>query len=292
MKDLPELFLLIKKDFCELTKYKLRGNTIEIVTPITTLNQSHVSVFLSVQDNNYVVSDGGWIDTDEYEVDEFSKEELADLIDDYLIDYYQIRTINSASNIKYHYRISPDINLVSAMAYDVANFVSNYVNSRLMVMRHTVESKKRKPKFKTRINNFLKTKFSSNELSLNEKIMLDDNHQIRFNSVIRTRVRQSNTVVMMYVSGSQPDMFNDSIARATTNFEIVRKFSKKENFFDMIAIINMSSNGYRAKVSAPYLKNMIQVIGKEPIKVTEENDLTQLAEALPPSGDFLGLSNN
>jgi hypothetical protein len=97
---------------------------------------------------------------------------------------------------------------------------------------------------------------------------------------------------MMYVSGSQPDMFNDSIARATTNFEIVRKFSKKENFFDMIAIINMSSNGYRAKVSAPYLKNMIQVIGKEPIKVTEENDLTQLAEALPPSGDFLGLSNN
>lgn len=40
------IFDIIKEEFCGLTTYKLRGKTIEIVTPFSTLRNKFVSILL------------------------------------------------------------------------------------------------------------------------------------------------------------------------------------------------------------------------------------------------------
>ena len=62
MEQLLKIYNSVKSDFCELTTYKIRNNSIEIITPFSTLNDKFVSVFVKFYQNQIIVSDGGWID--------------------------------------------------------------------------------------------------------------------------------------------------------------------------------------------------------------------------------------
>ena len=46
MEKLLDIFNAVKSDFCELTTYKVRNNSIEIITPFSTLNNKFISVFV------------------------------------------------------------------------------------------------------------------------------------------------------------------------------------------------------------------------------------------------------
>ena len=39
MEQLLKIYNSVKSDFCELTTYKIRNNSIEIITPFSTLNE-------------------------------------------------------------------------------------------------------------------------------------------------------------------------------------------------------------------------------------------------------------
>ena len=68
MDKLLDIFKTIKDDFCSLTTYKLRGESLEIITPFSTLNNKFVSVFIKEIKGKYVISDAGWTDLNYYDV--------------------------------------------------------------------------------------------------------------------------------------------------------------------------------------------------------------------------------
>ena len=53
--------------FGNLWSFKKREKSIEIITPFATTNHRFISVFLTIQGNEYIVSDGGWINQGVYE---------------------------------------------------------------------------------------------------------------------------------------------------------------------------------------------------------------------------------
>ena len=62
--------------YSSLWSFKKRGNSIEIVTPVSTTNDVFVSVFLTMRGDEYVVTDGGWIDAGVYDIDEVNNKSL------------------------------------------------------------------------------------------------------------------------------------------------------------------------------------------------------------------------
>ena len=70
------LFNDIIKAFSSLWSFKKRGNSIEIVTPVSTTNDVFVSVFLTMRGDEYIVTDGGWIDAGVYDIDEVNNSQL------------------------------------------------------------------------------------------------------------------------------------------------------------------------------------------------------------------------
>ncbi len=66
--NLLEIYNDIKNAFGGLWQTKQRGSSLEIITPYATTNNKFVSVFLSKQGNDYVISDGGWLNSGVYEV--------------------------------------------------------------------------------------------------------------------------------------------------------------------------------------------------------------------------------
>lgn len=65
--------------YSRLWSFRERGDTVEIITPCSTTNDSFVSVFLTQRENEFIITDGGWISEKYYN-------DLIDLEDDHLID--------------------------------------------------------------------------------------------------------------------------------------------------------------------------------------------------------------
>src|SRR5687768_11517217 len=63
-----EIYVDIKNSFQGIWKTKIRGNSLEIITPYATTNNRFISVFLVKQDNEYFISDGGWINSGIYDI--------------------------------------------------------------------------------------------------------------------------------------------------------------------------------------------------------------------------------
>ncbi len=59
--------LRVRQDFGQLCQFKERENTLEVITPFATVNNSFISVFVT-QDSpaGYIVSDGAWLDDGHY----------------------------------------------------------------------------------------------------------------------------------------------------------------------------------------------------------------------------------
>ena len=54
--ELVEIYEEVKKSFCGLNSFKVRGDVIEISTPFSTLNNKFVSVFIKSQLVNQVLN--------------------------------------------------------------------------------------------------------------------------------------------------------------------------------------------------------------------------------------------
>ena len=61
-----EIYDDIVSSFGSLWQTKVRGNTLEIITPFASTNHKFVSVFLTKNQDEYIVTDGGWLSGNEY----------------------------------------------------------------------------------------------------------------------------------------------------------------------------------------------------------------------------------
>jgi len=130
MMDLIKLYEEIKKSFCGLNSYKMRGEVIEIITPFSTLNDKFVSVFIKQQKAGLVVTDGGWIDNNTYENPTYdTSEDIVNKVIQHNQNNYGIKTTSDPEGILFYYKLCTDPSQIASTVFDLSNFVVSVVNS-------------------------------------------------------------------------------------------------------------------------------------------------------------------
>ena len=64
---MDKVFETICRAYNSLWHFRDYGNTLEIITPVATINNMFVSIFITKRGDDYVATDGGWMDAGLYE---------------------------------------------------------------------------------------------------------------------------------------------------------------------------------------------------------------------------------
>lgn len=236
-----DILSVLKEDFCSLWNYRERGNTIEIITPMSTITQSFISVFITKRNSSYVVSDGGWIQTHIQELLENTTDEDNKILD-YFLAHYKIQ-IHSADKKKYYFKTHNDVKMLSAMTYDVAQFTLNTINA--LYSKYEIETQENihAHRFDTIVNRQLQSRIDAENFKYFKNYQaLNDLKMIRFSACIQSK-NSDSIIIMMHITGSNATHFSNSVGRANQNFEIAKK-SRFYNNTRRISILNDNASGY------------------------------------------------
>lgn len=233
----------IRSSFSSLWQFKERGKTLEIITPFATTSHKFVSVFLSIQDGKYVVTDGGWVHGGYYETT-FNQDE--DCFRKALFHYqnsFNIKEVKSTSGV-YFYKSTDKEIAVASLIFDLSNFISAMI-SLSEVEYSTIIEKETKERFRGLANDFI--------LSLSTKDSVDftgyldrEDKRIKLNAIIKKSA--SKLILVNYITGSNNYYFVNSISRANFMFEMAEE-SKFAGYIEKkVCLIDDTASGYNNKV--------------------------------------------
>ena len=190
------IFNIIKSDFDSLWKIKMRGTTMEVVTPIATTSDKFVSVFITKRGDSYVVTDGGWISEGKYDSDLPLLNDIYARVFDYYKSEYGINEL-AANNYIYYFKKTTDKAMVSSLVFDLATFTSSVISA-----------------------SFIKEIVPRDIPVKHNAWALEKYKSLRFHALIPYKNRLT---LVSYVTGSNNDYFRNSLAMANMRFEVVEK---------------------------------------------------------------------
>ena len=269
MEQLLKIYNSVKSDFCELTTYKIRNNSIEIITPFSTLNDKFVSVFVKFYQNQIIVSDGGWIDLNYYEVDiNEESESIIDRVTAYFQSNYKVKTTTDKVGTLFYYKTCKNEKVISSVIFDLSNFIVGVVNA-LGIKYKDEKEEKEKETFRKDANSFLVANYKEN---VKLRKSLDDFTNIKFNAII-TKNTEINLIT--YVTGSTPYYFENALSKSIVNFEISEKSKYNPYIKQRISIINDLAEGYHPEKSKSILNLLAEKTTKEPVKRSEKEKILE-----------------
>lgn len=270
MERLLNIFNIIKSDFCELTTYKIRNNSVEIITPFSTLNNKFTSVFIKEINNKIIVSDGGWIDLNYYDVNINEESEIIiERVTAYFQQSYHIKTTTDKAGTLFYFKICNSKNEISSAVFDLSNFIVGVVNA-LGIQYKDEKEEKEKETFRKDANSFLKANYNDN---IQLRKPLDDFKNIRFNAII---TKNTYIYLISYVTGSTPYYFENDLRKTIVNFEISDKSKYSEHIKEKVSIINDLANGFHPERSKSIMDLLSEKTTREPIKWTEKEKILEI----------------
>lgn len=275
--NLIDIFSSVKNDFCNLVNYKLRGNTIEIVTGVPTMNGHLVSVFISNDNGIYCISDGGWIDKKYYGNKVFEEfEEILFLIQDQYSKSFDVKVLVHEDRYKYFFKCTKKPELISGLVFELSNYIAAIINSQILYYSEEIEQTRSK-RFHTEVNQILRDTYQ-NDLSTNDHLVEHSNElrSIKFDAIIR---RPNRTFLIMYVTGYNSKVFIDDACRATVSFQI----AKQKSYLGMTAIIDQFANGYDPNKAKEYLMKLENETNNGFFLYNSGNIVQQIVESIPPA---------
>lgn len=226
----------IKKDFCHLFGFKSHGNTLEVITPLVTITDKFVSVFITQRENKLIVTDGGWIFNEVYDnSNDHDDHQIVTLLINQFKEYYNIKQTKGNENVHY-FRAIDKIELLSATVFDLANFVVGVVNTYALNYKEKKEIEER-DKFKAETNDFLKEHYKTAFRSNIEIIK-----GVKYNGVLTIK---NKLHLFEYVTGSTNRYFEQDLRKAIINFQLIEEAPIMSNVENRIAIFNDQSIGYQ-----------------------------------------------
>src|SRR5579871_1223699 len=210
----------IARSFNGLWKYKERGKSLEIISPFVTTSQKFVSVFLTEREGEYIVSDGAWIAEGLYE-NPFDR--TIDCFEKIIQHYKNSCGINETYNLNkasVFFKKTSSIISVPSLVLDLCNFVCAIVSiSNVEFADKEIDNQNR---FNQNARNFLqrlRPKKSWDEWHFNE--YLDSKREVRPSAILRKK--NSNVVLLNFITGSNYNYFRTNISRANMIFELADK---------------------------------------------------------------------
>lgn len=253
-----DLFAIVKNSFCELMRMRMRGSTMELISPYSTLNNKFVSVFVKETPTGIVVSDGGWIESGYYEVavSEESEDIVKRVANQYAVNLGVSLLTERSPNTNY-YKICETPAQLPSVVFDMASFINGMVNACILQYRDEKEESE-KETFRRSANDFLSANYPK---AVQFRRALDDLPNVRFNAIIQ---RSTKLVLVNYVTGSTPYYFDAALRTAIVSFELSER-SKYNPMTGRVAIINDQAAGYSLQRSETIIGLLTEHSSREPI---------------------------
>lgn len=269
--NLLDIFTDIKNAFGGLWQTKQRGNSLEIITPYATTNNRFVSVFLSKQGNDFVISDGGWLNSGVYEV-AIGEETCFLKILYHFQNSFEIKQIVNAEGLTYYYLKTTNAIDIPAKLFDLTLFIQNIVSVSEIAFEDK-EEKETKERFVSIANEYLKSFADKDKLKLNQ-FLIPEKKDIKFNAIYNNT--PSTLSLINYVTGSSPYHFNGSISKTSTNFQMAEDSSAKTFIKSKVSIIDTSADGFVPDKLASYLYHLEHHTGSLLVNWSEKERLQSI----------------
>ena len=233
-----------------LWKIKKHGNTVEVITPVATTNNFFVSVFLTKREDEYIVTDGGWIDSGIYECKTGFEDVYYYKLFQYYLEDYEIQQLQSKGHIYYYKKIS-NVKLVPNLVYDLSNFINAVVSASFI----SFEEKKEKEhigRFRREANRFIRNLVSEKNLKTNSYIH-ESISSIKFNAVV---FRKNRMTLINYVTGSNDTNFILSLGRSNLSYDAIENHSINKLVTNKITLLDDTTRTYESPKVQPLLKTV------------------------------------
>lgn len=228
---MDNVFEIIKKAYQALWHVKDYGKTLEIVTPVATMNDMFVSVFVTKRGDDYVVTDGGWIDSGLYEcevnwtVGPFRKIGL------YYLESLSISKTEAFGKIFYYKKIH-SLELLPNIVFDMANFINAIIsNSNIQFVADREERT-----FRKKARGFLNREFGEETFEYDKPI--DDSMTVRFNAIRRA---DDGLRLINFVSGTTSNYYAGSLSKSILNFQVVNRFVERFRIRRQVTLLDDSN---------------------------------------------------
>ncbi len=274
MKELKDIFTNVKKSFSSLWHFKERGNAIEVITPYATTSAKFISVFISKQNDDFIVSDGGWIDGQIYDCILDLDDECFQKIHEHYIDSFEISQVSGLDDNIIYYKKTNSEKAVSSLILDLSTFISNLV-SLAQIQFSDKEEKQSVKRFRKRANEYLRTFIDKKNLDTSG--YFGDEKSIKCDAFVRTP--NSRLILLNYITGSTNSHFTTSITKANFMFEMADKSKYKSYIKRKISVIDTSSNGYNPNKFAGFLAHLHENTNSIEVKWSEKSILKELISA-------------
>lgn len=243
-----DLFHRIRQDYGQLWDFKLRGKTLEIITPHSTTTDKFVSVFLVAQDGDFVVSDGGFLTHGNYIETDMGESACYSRMFEHLEVHYEIKQIMDTVGTLIYYKKTNEAARVSSLVLDMASFITGAVNASQVAFVPANEVAARR-RFTGQANTYMREVFARREIRFNSRI--NDDIKTKYSAVLRHRTKVS---LVSYVTGSDEYYFSNSISKANMGFELLVGTPVSSLINHRVALVDDISAGYQAGAFAGHLR--------------------------------------
>ena len=225
---MEDLFNSIRKSYDSLWHIKVLGESLEIVTPMVTTNDSFVSVFVTKRGDDYVVTDGGWISAGYYECElgelgaSYSK-----LFQYYLENYHILQTIGHGRTM--YYKKIRDKYLVVNAVFELSNFISAVVSGSNIQF----QADKKERRFRRTVRDYLTSEFDADSFRFNQR--LAPNSSIEYGAISNF---SGHLQLLNFVTGSNFGYYRDSLCRSDFYFNAANNYIDRLRINKKVAILD------------------------------------------------------
>ena len=225
---MENVFSIITTTYQSLWNFRDYGSTLEIITPVATINDMFVSVLITNRDNDSIATDGGWIHSGFYDCDVNLKMHILKRIYAFYFDKLNIQKVEMKSRVFYFKRINK-LELLPNIVFDMANFINAIVSTSNV----NFNADREEITFKKHVRGFMMKQFGEERFEYDKP--LNDNMAIRFNAIER-----SNTGINLFnfISGSNSTYYANSLCRSNTQFQMIKPLHEKYSVKKTVTLLD------------------------------------------------------
>jgi hypothetical protein len=264
-----DIFEDIKKTFSNLWKTKQRGDSLEIITPYATTNDKFISVFLTKQGTEYIITDGGWINNGIYNNHSQNEESCFLKVLYHYQNSFNIKEVESPDGVMYYYlKVVNPIDIPSRI-FDLSSFVQSVVSVSEISFESKIE-KESQSRFVSKANEYLKSFIQPKKIKFNRHLN-PDKKEIKFNAIYHNTSK--DLTLINYITGSSNFYFSNSIFRTNTLFEMADETLYKNHIVNKLSIIDTNAKGYVPEKLSHYLFHLEKQTHSKMINWSEKEKL-------------------
>lgn len=268
--NMAAIFQNVKESFCSLWTFKVRGKTLEIITPYATTNAKFISVFVTQQSDKYVVTDGGWLTGGEYETKPNFDDDIFMKIFNHYETSFSINKLEQSSGV-YYYKTTTKADLIPNLVYDLANFLSSILSTSQIQFLDQKE-KEEKENFRKMADSYISGIVNKDNLKFRKELG-EDYRNVRFNAIV---AKGSRISLVKYITGSTPNYFLSSLTKATVDFEITNHSPYNDFIDNRVTLVNDNAPGFDTRKLFRYLETLEEHTKIPSIKWSQKEQLTSV----------------